>query len=125
MTSQKCFVSVLTRYQFPKGKSAGLVLKYFGIIHSHRVWQTHTHTHTQTHAHAPKHTYTYTHIHTVNLTTNLAEDTLTKEIYCRVRPAVEPNYGLFVGSPANPIDNPARPTLVAPYSARNMNSEPK
>jgi len=42
-----------------------------------------------------------------------------------LRPAVEPSYGLFVGRSANPIDNPARPTPVAPYRARNTSSEPK
>ena len=43
--------------------------------------------------------------------------------WCEVRPAVEPNYRLFVERSANPIDNPARPTPAAPYSAHHTSSE--
>jgi len=40
-----------------------------------------------------------------------------------VEPSYEPSYRLFIERSADPIDNPARPTLAAPYRAHHTSSE--
>ena len=52
-----------------------------------------------------------------------ANDLHSITAFASLRPAVGPSYGLFVEQSADPIDNPARPTLAAPYRAHHTSSE--